>query len=107
MICDSSRIDERGCLGAPDWIIEILSRYTSAKDLNIKFDVYEAAGVKEYWVVHPEEQTVLIYSLDTHGKYKGSRKPFVSTDTISPVLFPDLLINLAEVFSEGAALGSQ
>ena len=64
VICDSSKVDQRGCLGAPDWIIEILSKYTSAKDLNIKFDVYEASGVKEYWVVHPSEQTLLIYTLD-------------------------------------------
>lgn len=99
VICDLSKIDKRGCLGAPDWIIEILSKYTSAKDLNIKFDVYEEAGVKEYWVVHPEEQTVLIYTLDKHGRYKGSLKPYVSTDTVSPVLFPDLRINLEEVFS--------
>ncbi len=101
VICDPYRIDERGCLGAPDWIIEILSKHTSPKDLNIKFDVYEAAGVKEYWVVHPEEQTVLIYTLGTQGKYKGNLKPFVSTDTVSPVIFPDLRINLGEVFSEG------
>ncbi len=64
VVCDPSKIDERGCLGAPDWIIEILSRHTSAKDLREKFDVYEEAGVREYWVVHPQEQTVLVYTLD-------------------------------------------
>lgn len=101
VICDPSTIDERGCLGAPDWIIEILSKHTTTKDLNIKFDVYETAGVKEYWVVHPEEQTVLVYTLDERGKYKGHLKPFVRTDTISPLLFPDLHVNLEEVFEEG------
>ena len=64
VVCDPSKIDERGCLGAPDWIIEILSMHTSAKDLREKFDVYEEADVKEYWVVHPQEQTVLVYTLD-------------------------------------------
>ena len=101
VICDLSKIDKRGCIGAPDWIIEILSKYTSSKDLSIKFDVYEAAGVKEYWAVHPEEQTVLIYTLDVHGKYKGNRKPFTVTDIISPTIFPELHINLGEVFQEG------
>ncbi len=100
VICDPSKMDERGCLGAPDWIIEILSKYTSAKDLNLKFDVYESAGVKEYWVVHPEEQTLLIYTLDERGKYSGLLKPFVNSDMVSPTLFPDLRINLEEVFSE-------
>lgn len=101
VVCDPSKIDERGCLGAPDWIIEILSRYTSSKDLNIKFDVYEAAGVKEYLVVHPSEQTVLVYALDKYGKYVGKLRPFVRTETISPMLFPGLSISLEQVFSEG------
>lgn len=100
VICDLSKIDKRGCLGAPDWIIEILSKYTSSKDLNLKFDVYESAGVKEYWVIHPEEQTVLIYILDERGKYKGSLKPFTRTDTVSPMIFQGLRIVLEEVFEE-------
>ena len=100
VICDPSKIDKRGCLGAPDWIIEILSRYTSSKDLDVKFDVYEAAGVKEYWIVHPEEQTLLIYTLDGSGKYKGSQKLFTNRDTVSPAIFRDLRIKLGEVFSE-------
>ena len=101
VICDLSKIDKRGCIGAPDWIIEILSKYTSTKDLKIKFDVYEASGVNEYWVVHPEEHTLLIYKLDKQGKYKGGRKPFTRTDTVSPATFPELRINLEEVFEEG------
>jgi Uma2 family endonuclease len=100
VICDPVKIDQRGCLGAPDWIIEILSKYTSAKDLNIKFDVYESACVKEYWVIHPSEQTLLIYTLGSDGKYKGSLKPYVRTDKVSPKIFPDLQISLEEVFSE-------
>ncbi len=100
VICDLSKIDERGCIGAPDLIIEILSKYTSTKDITLKFEIYEEAGVKEYWVVHPEEQTILVYDLDRNGKYKGNLKPFVKTDTISPALFPDLNINLGEVFSD-------
>lgn len=100
VICDPSKIDERGCLGAPDWVIEILSKYTSTKDLSLKFDVYEAAGVMEYWVIHPGEQTVLIYTLGDNGKYKGNLRPFTRLDTISPHLFPDLHISLEEVFAE-------
>jgi Uma2 family endonuclease len=61
VICDPDKVNVRGCIGAPDWVIEILSPYTFAKDLREKFDVYEEAGVNEYWVVHPQEQTVLVY----------------------------------------------
>ena len=100
VVCDPLKLDARGCVGAPDLIIEILSKYTSSKDINLKFDVYETAGVNEYWVVHPEEQTVLVYTLDGNGKYQGNLKPFVKTDTISPRIFPDLLISLEEIFSD-------
>ena len=100
VVCDPSKIDERGCLGAPDWVIEILSMYTSSKDLNDKFEVYEEAGVKEYWVVHPQEQTLLIYTLDENGKYKGQLKPFVRTDKVSPVALPGLTIDLHRIFPE-------
>jgi Uma2 family endonuclease len=100
VICDSSKIDEKGCLGAPDWIIEILPKYTSAKDLSKKFEVYEQTGVKEYWVVDPTGETVLVYSINKMGKYEGFLKPFISTDKISSTVLPDLVIDLAEVFSE-------
>ena len=98
VICDPSKIDDRGCLGAPDWIIEILSPHTSAKDLREKFDVYEETGVREYWVVHPQEQTVLIYILNAEGKYESTLRPYVRTDKIHPVTLPGLIIHLEEIF---------
>ena len=100
VICDSGKIDERGCLGAPDWIIEILSRQTSSKDLRQKFDVYQQTGVREYWVVHPVEQTVLVYVLNSKGKYESELKPYVREDMLSPITLPELVIDLAQVFSE-------
>jgi len=100
VVCDLSKIDERGCLGAPDWIIEVLSPRTSAKDLSIKFEVYEEAGVREYWVIHPSEQTIMIYILNENGKYEGKLKPFIRTDRVSPITLPELVIDLEEVFPE-------
>lgn len=98
-ICDRSKIDIRGCLGAPDWIIEIASPSTSRKDMKDKFEVYEFSGVKEYWIVFPQEQSVLVYTLNAKGKYIGL-PPFVKEDKISPVLFPDLVIELRDIFPE-------
>ena len=86
--------------GAPDWIIEILSRHTSAKDLNEKFEVYEEAGVREYWVVHPQEQTVLVYTLNQKGKYQGILKPYVRTDKVSSSVLPGIAIDLSKVFTD-------
>jgi Uma2 family endonuclease len=99
VICNPEKIDMAGCLGAPDWIIGILSPHTSAKDLRQKFDVYEQSGVKEYWVVHPMEATVLVFILNDDGRYISHVKPFVRTDKLAPVTIPGLEIDLEEVFS--------
>jgi Uma2 family endonuclease len=98
IICDKSKLDERGCLGAPDLIIEILSPTNTHKEMREKFEIYEEAGVKEYWIVNYVERNVLIYKLNEEGKYIGL-KPFVEEDTITTSLFPNLEVNLEEVFS--------
>jgi Uma2 family endonuclease len=100
VICDRAKIDELGCVGAPDWIIEVLSPRTSFKDLHEKFEVYEEAGVGEYWVVDPRGQTVLVYLLDGNGKYQGQLKPYTRLDKLTPFTLPELAINLEEVFEE-------
>ncbi len=99
IICNLDKLDAKGCLGAPDWIIEIASPSTSKKDRKDKFEVYEYSGVKEYWMVFPEEQYVLAYTLNENGKYVG-RPPFNKEDQISPVLFPNLVISLQQIFPE-------
>jgi Uma2 family endonuclease len=68
VICDSTKIVERGCLGAPDLIIEILSPSTSKKDLNEKFQLYENFGIKEYWVVDPGNKFIQVFHLQSEGK---------------------------------------
>ncbi len=98
IICDLSKIDKAGCTGAPDLIIEILSPSTSKKDLNDKYSIYEEAGVKEYWIVMPQEKLVEVFYL-INGKYQRI-KAYTSDEIISPVLFPDLEINLLEIFAE-------
>ena len=70
VICDPSKLDEKGCRGAPDWIVEVLSPGTSKKDQLEKRDLYERHGVHEYWLLHPTDQTLMIYRLDgaSYGK---------------------------------------
>lgn len=98
VICDPEKVDAAGCLGPPDWIIEILSPHTSAKDLRQKFDVYQESKVREYWVVDPIAGTVLVYILSSKGKYEGQLTPYVKTDKVSSTVLPELKIDLAEVF---------
>ncbi|MDR0810810.1 MAG: Uma2 family endonuclease [Paludibacter sp.] len=69
VVCDFTKLDERGCLGAPDMVVEILSNSSLRYDLNDKFKLYEAAGVKEYWVVSPEGKGINVFLLQDDGKY--------------------------------------
>ncbi|WP_162417521.1 Uma2 family endonuclease [Cyclobacterium roseum] len=71
VICDTEKLDERGCIGAPDLIVEILSPSNSKTELKHKFELYESNGVREYWIIHSETQDLLIYSL-IDGKYVPS-----------------------------------
>lgn len=99
IICDPSKIDERGCQGAPEWIIEVLSRSTAQKDLTDKFDLYQHAGVTEYWIVHPNEGTLLIYQLDAQGQYQLRQStPFTAGDQVQSGVLKELVVDLGEVF---------
>ena len=71
VICDLSKLDKRGCLGAPDLIVEIQSPSTAKYDLTEKFSVYESSGVREYWIVFPDSSAITIFHLQENGKYDG------------------------------------
>ena len=63
VVCDESKLDERGMRGAPDWIVEVLSQATAVHDQTIKLAAYERAGVREVWLVHPADRAVSVYRL--------------------------------------------
>jgi Uma2 family endonuclease len=99
VICDESKLDERGCNGAPDLVIEILSQKTAARDFKIKFDLYQRNAVKEYWILQPLDKTVLVFKLQEYGKY-GVPDRYTAGDMVSVPLLGDLVIDLGEVFVE-------
>jgi Uma2 family endonuclease len=78
-VCNRFKLDERGCIGAPELIIEILSLGNSIIELSTKFTLYEECGVREYWLVEPAENAVFVYVLNEEGKYIG-RQPAISID---------------------------
>ncbi|MEM6814986.1 MAG: Uma2 family endonuclease [Bacteroidota bacterium] len=98
VICDKSKLKDFGCETAPDLIIEILSLGNSHKEMKDKFLVYEEKKVKEYWLVSPQEKSILIYSF-REGRYIGS-KPFVSGETAVSVCLNAFKVNVDEVFEE-------
>jgi Uma2 family endonuclease len=97
VICDPSKLDSRGCVGAPDIVVEVLSPSNNKKELQNKYEVYEESGIKEYWVVMPSEKTMLVYTL-TNGKYVPSRL-MVSGDLITSSVLPGFSMDLTDVFS--------
>ena len=96
VICDPAKLDERGCIGAPDLIVEILSPGNSVKEMKHKFEIYEENGVREYWMVDYREKTVLIYVLK-NGKYYGL-KILTQSEKAKSIIFPGLEIDLMNVF---------
>jgi Uma2 family endonuclease len=97
VICDLDKLDEQGCNGAPDWIIEILSKGNSKREMKIKYELYRESGVGEYWLVFPDQLAVQQFVLDDAGRYQ-LRQMYTDEDTVAPVAFPELRIDLAEVF---------
>jgi Uma2 family endonuclease len=98
IICDAAKIDERGCSGAPDLVVEIVSKSSIGRDLHEKYALYEESGVKEYWVVYPQEKSLTIFFLE-NGKYIPS-KPLTTGDSAGSRIFPGLNFNLTEIFQD-------
>lgn len=99
VICDPSKLDARGCNGAPDLIIEILSPGNSRTEMRDKFDLYQEAGVLEYWIVSPIEKTIQVWALNEQGRYIGL-PPAVEGDLLTTPIVPNLEVDLTEVFED-------
>lgn len=102
VVCDKTKLDRKGCLGAPDLIVEVLSPSTAAKDVKDKFEMYETSGVREYWIVHPEEAILQVFRLDDHQKYQLVRI-YTREDVINVGIFEDFSIDLRDIFEEEPA----
>lgn len=97
VICDPSMITEQGCNGAPDMVVEVISKSSVKKDLHEKYGIYEKAGVKEYWIVQPEDRTLIIFTLTEAGHYQPS-KLLTKGDIATSRVLSGLKIDLDELF---------
>lgn len=95
VICDRTKLDERGCRGAPDWVIEVISPTTASHDHILKRRLYEHAGVREYWLVHPVDRIVTVYRL-ADGAYP-SNEIYELAETLTSTALPDVTIDWAEL----------
>ncbi|ADG06450.1 Uma2 family endonuclease [Kyrpidia tusciae] len=96
VVCDPLKIREKGCVGTPDLIVEVLSPNTAAKDRTVKLRRYQRAGVREYWIVDPVHKTVEVYRLEDN--VFGKPDAYGEGDIIRVGIFEDLHVNLGEVF---------
>jgi len=102
VICDPAKLDKNGCIGAPDLVVEVISPSTNKRDLNEKFNLYEKAGVKEYWVVFPKDKAVTVFLLQPDGKYDDGITYEIDRGTTKvPVqTLEGLVIDLEELFED-------
>ena len=99
VICDPTKLDDKGCLGSPDLIVEIISPSTAAHDYIRKLTLYERRQVPEYWIVHPIDKTAMVFQLNDHREY-GKPRIYAGADQIPVGLFPDLIVDLRKVFRD-------
>jgi Uma2 family endonuclease len=97
IVCDPSKVDTRGVCGAPDLVIEVLSPGNSRKEIRLKHELYEEAGVKEYWIISPVEQNLAVFLLDPQGKF-GGVKIYGNGDKLASTIVPGLEINIDDIF---------
>jgi Uma2 family endonuclease len=98
VVCDPSKLDDTGCKGAPDLVMEILSPSTTRHDRFTKFNLYQRAGVREYWIVDPADKSVQVFVLED-GRYTA--KDFgTAGDTVKVNVLTDCTIDLSQVFPE-------
>lgn len=94
VICDCDKLTDKGCTGAPDWIIEIVSPGNSSHDYIRKLNLYADAGVREYWIVNPMQQSIFVYHLE---KDNFQVKPYTFQDKIKVNIYDDLWIDFQEI----------
>ncbi|WP_299289187.1 Uma2 family endonuclease [uncultured Mucilaginibacter sp.] len=99
VVCDRSKIDKSGCIGAPDIVVEILSPGNNKTELQNKYDVYEENGVQEYWIVSPQQKTFLKYVLNQDGVYVASKLLPSNAEVTTPIL-PGFVLKLEDVFAD-------
>lgn len=96
VVCDKNKLDGKMCNGAPDWVIEIVSPSNATLDYVKKLSLYENAGVREYWIVNPDDKKVVVYDLD---KGAHSVETFTFDDQVKAGIYEDLTIDFKDIMS--------
>ena len=95
VVCDLEKIDSKGCVGAPDLVVEILSPGNSKKEMKSKFALYQEEGVREYWIVDPDRELVFVYVAE-NKKFRPTLP--ITDDYVRSTIFPNFSIHTADIF---------
>jgi len=98
VICDRKKYDDKGGIGSPDIVVEILSPGNNKKELQNKYEVYEESGILEYWIIHPLLNTFLKYTL-TNGQFQASKLLTIGDYVTTPIL-PGFVLSLDDLFED-------
>lgn len=90
VVCDAEKLTDKGCIGAPDWVIEIVSKSSRRMDYYVKLFKYQKAGVREYWIVDPEKEVVTVYSFE-----KETMEQYTFHDAVPTGIYDGFTITLA------------
>lgn len=97
VVCDPAKIDEKGCMGAPDIVVEVISPGNSKKKLRNKFEVYQESGVQEYWIIFPGERIVTVHTLSNEKIYT-TPEYFTEEDILTTPVLPGFEVSIREIF---------
>jgi Uma2 family endonuclease len=96
VICDKNKLTDKGCAGAPDFIVEVVSPYNPSSDYVRKLSLYEHFKVREYWIVNPMNENILVYRLDENMQYSAP-ETYTFKDTLKVGIYENLEINFADI----------
>lgn len=100
VVCDPARLDERGVLGAPDWLVEVVSPGFVDRDIRLKFDLYQRHGVPEYWLLFSYARAIVAYQLRNNGQYESAAE-YAEPGPIPVHTLPGLVLEWSEIFEGG------
>jgi Uma2 family endonuclease len=99
VIGDESKLDERGCCGAPDLVVEILSPGNSKKEVRLKYELYEESGIREYWIINPTEENIVVLMFNPSARFEGLRM-YAGGDTITSIAVTGFELNVDRLFQK-------
>jgi Uma2 family endonuclease len=97
VVCDKNKQSDKGIKGAPDLVVEVVSPASGGRDKVEKLNLYERSGVKEYWILDPDDSTLMVFKLDSNGTY-GRPDTYNCENTVRVGIFESLEIDLKKVF---------